>query len=81
MYNSIQSTSGSPMPTIAIKLKLILILAPFFAVADQRDQDPPVAHYPLKDVATYPDPDPDPNTTLILLTLTVILKRRKTHLF
>ena len=27
--------------------------APFFAVADHRDQDPPVAYYPLKDVATY----------------------------
>jgi len=23
------------------------------AVADHRDQDPPVAYYPLKDVATY----------------------------
>ena len=27
--------------------------APFIAVADHRDQDPPVAYYPLKDVATY----------------------------
>jgi len=27
--------------------------APFFAVADHRDQDPLVAYYALKDVATY----------------------------
>jgi len=30
-----------------------LHFAPVFAVADHRDQDPPVAYYPLEDVATY----------------------------
>jgi len=30
-----------------------LHFAPFFAIADHRDQDPPMAYYPLKDVATY----------------------------
>ena len=43
----------------------VLTLVPFFAVADHRDQDPPVAYYPL--LRTYPDPDPDPDPDRICI--------------
>ena len=40
--------------------------------ADHRDQDPPVAYYPLKDVATYLSRSPTITLTLTL-TLTLLL--------